>query len=235
MTYKLPILLSIPHGGLEIPSEVAGNVLLNEQQIIKDGDEGAREIYALDDHFEQVFRAIIARAFVDLNRATSDRRPDGVVKTHTCWSEQVYKEPLTDSTIDVLLEKYYFPYHAQLDGVDDSRIRLCVDCHTMAEYGPPIGPDADQMRPHVCLGDSNGKSLPAGWIEKLQGCFKKFFGDSVTVNEPFSGGYITRSHSNSRPWLQLELSRGAFMSDEQKRINVFNALNCFCKSMAWTQ
>ena len=41
----LPFLLSVPHAGLTIPSEVEDICLLNQQDIIEDGDSGAAEIY----------------------------------------------------------------------------------------------------------------------------------------------------------------------------------------------
>ena len=231
MITKLPILLSVPHAGLAIPPELETHNLLTTEQIAKDGDVGAAEIYALDEQFTKVIRANVARAFVDLNRADDDRRMDGVIKTHTCWKEPIYSEPLPDSLCRNLLDKYYYPYQQSLDDIEDDSIILCVDCHTMAEFGPPVGPDIGQPRPHVCLGDANGQTLPSGWIEKLAKCFREFFGDSVTINQPFSGGYITRTHGKNRPWLQLELSRGGLMSNEEKRDNVFRSLNCFCSNV----
>ena len=229
MTDKLPILLSIPHSGPNIPPELEHLNLLTADQIIKDGDVGGDEIYALDEHFAKVIRADVARAFVDLNRSEDDRRMDGVVKTHTCWEEPVYQQALSEELSKQLLDKYYHPYHQRLNQINDNEIKLCVDCHTMAEFGPPVGPDAGQARPHVCLGDNKGQTLPDGWIQILAECFVEYFGESVTVNQPFSGGYITRTHGLSRPWLQLELSRGNFMSNEQKRIGVLNSLKRFAK------
>lgn len=229
MKSKLPILLSVPHAGLQVPPEAEQFCILTLEQIIKDGDEGASEIYALEDHVHEYVSTEIARAIIDLNRAEEDRRLDGVVKTHTIWNEPIFRQPLPKDVIERLLELYYRPYHEQIHRVDDTVIRLCVDCHTMAATGPPIGPDTGQQRPHVCLGDLNGESLPEGWMNSLAECFCESFGDSVTANEPFSGGYITRHHGQNRPWVQLELSRSEFMSNEDKRIGVLTALNCFCE------
>lgn len=226
---KLPILVSVPHAGLLIPPEAQPFCILTPEQIAKDGDEGAAEIYALRNDVETFVTSDVARAIIDLNRAEDDRRIDGVVKTHTIWNEPIFNTDLPGSLIESLIRRYHRPYHEQLDRVDDEQIRLCVDCHTMAAVGPPIGPDTGEPRPHVCLGDVNGTSLPDGWMSALEESFRECFGDSVTRNKPFCGGYITRRHSASRPWVQIELSRSNFASRHHKREMVLNSLRGFCR------
>ena len=56
---------------------------------------------------------------------------------------------------------------------------------------------------------------------------EQFDGD-VTVNRPFSGGYITRTHGKRNPWVQLELSRDETIPREEKRRRVLSALTRFC-------
>ncbi len=228
----LPILISIPHAGLHIPPEAAVFCCLTESEIIADSDEGAAEIYDLADHVTECATTDVARAIVDLNRADDDRRPDGVVKTVTIWNVPVYREPLPDDVVTQLLERYYFPYHHQLENRTNSAIKLCVDCHTMAAVAPPIGPNPGVKRPAICLGDLGGRSLPANWINTLERLFRDEFVDfDVTVNIPFSGGYITQRHSQQRPWFQLEISREPFLSNDEKRAGVLRVLNQFCNEM----
>lgn len=226
---KLPILVSVPHAGLNVPPEVESYCTLTESDIIADSDEGAAEIYDLADHVESFITTDVARAFVDLNRAPDDIRTDGVVKTHTIWEVPIYNQPLPKDSIAQLLDRYYHSYHERLQNVTDDTIKLCVDCHTMAATGPPIGPDTGTERPAVCLGDANGTSLPKGWIEILAQAFRDQFKDfEVTINKPFSGGYITRRHRQDRPWLQVELSRAPFLPNDVKRVRVLASLEEFC-------
>ena len=39
-----------------------------------------------------------------------------------------------------------------------------------------------------------------------------------SINHPFKGGYIIRSHAMKIPWIQIELSREDFFSLEEKSI-----------------
>ena len=225
---KLPLLISVPHAGLEIPPEVEANNLLPLNEIVRDGDEGAVGIYGpLKSHVRHFITTNIARAFVDLNRAEDDIRKDGIVKTHTCWDVPIYKQELTHDVIHQLITHYHRPYHAQLIALANQQVVLAIDCHTMAEYGPPVGPDVGVKRPMVCLGNVLGKSCPDEWLEQMANCFEQQFGGDVAINEPFSGGYITQTHSREMPWIQLELSRSSSYSENEKSVRVLKALQCW--------
>ncbi len=225
---KLPLLISVPHAGLTIPPEVEPFNLLTSDQIIADGDEGAREIYAIEELVSEFVTTDIARAFIDMNRKENDFSVDGVVKTHTCWNVHVYKSPLPPAVINQLLDRYYFPYHTQLTKLAGKDIMLAIDCHTMASSGPPVGPDAKSARPMVCLSNADG-TCPEEWFYLLADCLSEAFGCEVSLNKPFKGGYITRHHSREIPWLQLELSRDPSLSIEYKKNAVISALREWCK------
>ncbi|MBN2326225.1 MAG: N-formylglutamate amidohydrolase [Candidatus Omnitrophica bacterium] len=227
---KLPFLLSNPHAGLRIPPEVQSCCILSQKDIVEDGDEGAGEIYDLASYVQECISADIARAIVDLNRSRDDFRPDGVVKTQTCWKVPVYSTYPSKLIIERLLKQYYDPYHQRLRELAGS-VRMGVDCHTMAAQAPPIEADHGQERPWVCLSDLNGNSLPRGWMDILHDCFSRQFEGRVRVNHPFQGGYITRSHHHEMPWLQLELTRAPIFSPEQKRSRVLASLQNFWETL----
>jgi len=231
MTARLPILLSVPHAGHRVPDEVAKLCRLTSKQIAADGDEQAADIYDLREHVAEFVTTDVARAFVDLNRAVDDRGRDGIVKTHTCWNEPVYDQPLPEPTVEQLLERYYHPYHRRLAALAQPPIRLCVDGHTMAAFGPPIGPDTGAPRPPVCLGDVHGQTLPAGWMPQLAACFTEALDVEVAVNRPFAGGLITRRHGAHFPWVQVELSRGDFLPVDEKRARLIEAFARFCATL----
>lgn len=219
----LPLLLSVPHAGLQIPPEVSDICLLDQNAIIRDGDEGAAEIYLpLENRVEALMTTDVARAIVDMNRAEDDRRKDGVVKTHTCWDVPIYREPLTEILTETLLARYHRPYHQDLDRLAENVI-AGIDCHTMAATGPPVSPDPGIERPAVCLSNAYG-TCPHWWIVSLAEIMGKKMKASVAINTPFKGGYIIRRHARKIPWFQVELSRSPFLSDIEKGALVFESL-----------
>ena len=230
---KLPLLISVPHGGLETPDEIRSKVKLTHAEVIEDGDEGAAEIYwPLEDHVRAFAKTHIARAFVDLNRKEGDFSKDGVVKTHTCFDKVVYKEALTDAEIETLMARYHRPYHAELiEKAKAPGVRFGVDCHTMAAVGPPISPDRGRERPRVCLGNASGASFTEDMSQTLQSCFESAFGSDVdvTLNQPFSGGHITRLAPGGIPWVQIELSREPWAPFPEKTKCILAALRAFCE------
>ncbi|MEJ2620166.1 MAG: N-formylglutamate amidohydrolase [Candidatus Thiodiazotropha sp.] len=223
---KLPILISLPHAGLSVPESFRSNCLLSRQQIIEDGDEFALQIYTpLQDKVAAFVTTNIARAVLDMNRQEDDLRKDGVIKTHTCWDIPIWRSPLDEKMRRQLLEQYHRPYHRQLTELSKrSNLILAVDCHTMNAHGPPVGPDPGVERPQVCLGNADGQSCSFEWMEILKSTFQVGFPGEVSINQPFSGGYITRYHGDEMPWVQLELSRGDFATPAEKYSMVYTAL-----------
>lgn len=203
---RWPLLLSVPHMGSECPPELASYNRLTPEQIIQDGDQFAVQLYApLKDKVEKYIAAQMARAFVDLNRREDDFSLDGVIKTHTCFNEVIYHRPLPPELIQQLLRCYYQPYHRALTQASQLPVRLAIDCHTMLDRAPVIGSDAGKKRPDICI-SPGGQGCPMGWVKNLKKLFEVYVED-VRINDPFKGGYITVSHGQEMPWLQLEWNR----------------------------
>lgn len=232
----LPLLLSVPHAGLAVPPEVADRCLLTPAQIADDGDGGAAAIYGpLQPAVAAFVTTDVARAVVDCNRAPDDRRADGVVKTHTCWDVPVWREPLPDDTVAALLRDHHAPYHARLRALAAAGdVVLGIDCHTMAATAPPVAPDSGAERPLVCLsnGDPAAPTCSPAWFEALAACLESAFGEPVSRNAPFRGGYIVRSHAGELPWIQLELSRTERLDHNAKRAAILAALTAWS---AWNE
>jgi len=222
---KLPILISVPHAGFEIPSEVEEYNLLTQEEIICDGDEGASEIYAIESHVQAYVTTDIARAFVDVNRSANDRGRDGVVKTHTCWDVPIYMGLLPEDLIEVMIRKYYRPYHEKLT-LFAADVKFGIDCHTMAEIAPPISPDSGQERPLVCLSDADG-AFPTDWLETMKDCLQQSFQVEVSLNRPFKGGHIIQAHASEMPWVQVEISRTDHLDNEEKKKKFLDTIEKF--------
>lgn len=227
---KLPFVVSVPHAGLRVPPEAAPYCKLTEEEIAADGDVQAAEVYDISGFVAGYATSDIARAIVDLNRAENDRRKDGVVKTHTCWDVPVYDPTPPEDVFERLIERYHRPFHrrlTELAGAAD--FVLALDCHTMAAEGPPVGPDPGKTRPWVCLSHADG-TCPDAWIEALRDAFQMVLNGPVTINDPFQGGYIIRTHAAEAPWIQIELSRGDFATAARKRERLIQALTLWTET-----
>jgi len=228
---KLPLLVSVPHAGTDVPLEVKDLCLLTDEDIIEDGDKGAIEIYGALEYEATAFKkADVARAIVDLNCSEDDRSRDGVVKTHTIWLQPVYSRRLPNEVIELLIDRYWRPYHASLSKLAGCGGALGVDCHTMVDVSPSIDPEPGTLRPAVCISNADG-TCPDEWLMGLASAFEGSFGAEVKINKPFTGGYIIRSHARELPWVQIEISRGSFMSDEEKAKCLIKALSEWCKKV----
>ena len=229
---RLPFLISVPHAGLEVPLEVEQFNLLSPAQIARDGDEQAAEIYLpLQDRVGALVTTGVARAFVDANRPPDDRGRDGVVKTHTTWDEPIYREPLAEHLVDELLRRYWRPYHDRLADLAGTDLLLGIDCHTMAAAAPPIAPRPGVPRPAICLSDA-GRTCPGHLFRLLADILRSTFGHKVSINDPFRGGHIIRSHAREMPWVQLELSRSDFLPVAKKCESVLASLERFSREVA---
>jgi formiminoglutamase len=219
----LPVLLSIPHGGTQVPEELADRVCITPQDLFDDSDPCTAEIYDLGGEVARVVQAEVARAFVDLNRAPDDRPPkdpDGVVKSATCFNRPIYRpgsEP-DDALTELLIQRYHTPYHTRLEeAAADPAVKLALDCHSMVATAPPIGRDAGRPRPLFCLSNRDGATAPAALLEALATALAAAFEvsrDEIGLNDPFKGGYITRRHgAGALPWIQVELNRSLYLAE----------------------
>ena len=109
---KFPVLISIPHGGRQIPPEISDRVCITPKDQFEDGDALTQDIYGIKNEVLAFVEGNIARAFVDLNRDVNDRpprNPDGVVKSMTCLGKPIYHsgQELDEDLTKVLLKKYY--------------------------------------------------------------------------------------------------------------------------------
>ncbi len=220
-----PVLISIPHGGTRIPDQLAHAVAASDRDLFMDSDAFTIDIYSLGPQVMAEVWTDIYRAFIDLNRAPRQlppQWPDGVIKSVTCYGKPVYRqgiEPWTTDTLS-LLSQYYYPYHRRMGQLlKTPGLRLALDCHSMAAQAPLIAPDHDTSRPRpmICLGNAGGRSCPPRLLARLARCFTAAFqlpADQVSINYPFSGGYITRTYGKRHlPWVQVEMNRALYLTE----------------------
>jgi formiminoglutamase len=167
---------------------------------------------------------------VDLNRPPlplPPRDPDGIIKFRTIDGGEVFRPGLAPDMwlIHRLLMEHYFPYHQRIDElIDRNPVRIAFDCHSMLPLGSKEQKDAGKTRPLICLGnngDRRGRARKGSittcseeWITTLADLFREAFssGDTVTINDPFPGGFIGNAHfwRKGIPWIQIEVNRALY-------------------------
>ncbi|HNX17263.1 MAG TPA: N-formylglutamate amidohydrolase [Methanoregula sp.] len=227
---KYPFLISIPHGGVEVPAEITGRLALSENEILWYCDPATRVLYDFGQSVEAKIDTPVSRMVIDLNRPPlplPPKDPDGIIKVKTVDGRSVYIPgqfpdlPL----IQKLMMKWYFPYHQRIDElIDKHPVGIAFDCHSMLPCGSAEQIDAGQPRPLICLGnngDENGQAkpgtittCPADWIVCLAAEFRKEFdgAGAVALNTPFAGGFISNAHfwRKGTPWIQIEVNRALY-------------------------
>jgi N-formylglutamate amidohydrolase len=184
-------------------------IALTHREIAESSDFGAREI------FTQLPVSIAlwarwSRLVVDLNRDPLARDPYGVVPECDYHNRRIYRENRlpSEDEVDRRLHKYYWPYHHRLrEAMQSTEIKILFDCHSLAKIGPPAAPDSLRWRKDIVLGnggDHRGEidpsrgtiTCPAETLHMASEAFQRS-GFSVSINQPYSGGYITTHYGNT--------------------------------------
>ncbi|MBX7236955.1 MAG: N-formylglutamate amidohydrolase [Caldilineales bacterium] len=236
----LPIAILLPHAGLEIPPEVAGRLAIGEREVFHEADIYTEAIYDFRDRVRQWLAFPYARAIVDVNRSNGHHhtRPgDGIVKRKTSYGAKVYQPGAEPGAAleDRMIDRYWRPWHQQLAALAvDQEIKLVIDCHSMAAFGPGHYDDPDAIRPRACvanLGDGEGRAVghrhltaPPALARALAGHLGDRLADlpalapagpAAALNRPFAGGWDIWAHGGKRqPWLMIEISRGLYVGPQ---------------------
>jgi N-formylglutamate amidohydrolase len=225
-----PFLISIPHGGTDVPEDLRPRLLLSDEDLRYYCDPLTRVIFGYSGRTAAYIDTPISRMVVDLNRPPLPlplHDPDGIIKTTTIDGRDVWRPgQVPDITLaHRLLMDHYFPYHQRIDElIDQNPVRIAFDCHSMLPYGSENQKDARKSRPLICLGNNGDRrgrarrgsiaTCSGEWIATLAGVFREKFElkDEVAINNPFSGGFISNAHfwHKGIPWVQIEINRALY-------------------------
>jgi N-formylglutamate deformylase len=228
-----PFLISVPHGGIEVPEPVRPLLDLTDEELRFYSDPCTRVIFGYRDRVAAYIDTSVSRMVVDLNRPPLPLPlydPDGIIKTRTIDGREVYRPGLVPDMhlIHSLLLTHYFPFHQQIDElIDRHPVRIAFDCHSMLPHGSRHQKDAGSARPFICLGnngDRRGRARKGSiatcseeWITTLAEVFREEYSlkREVAINNPFSGGFISNAHywHKGIPWIQIEINRALYEPD----------------------
>jgi len=226
----LPLLISIPHAGTEVPEEIARR-LSDTARAVPDTDWHVEKLYAFAATMgASVLKANYSRYVVDLNRGVDGgllypgQRETGLCPLTTFDDTPLYSpgdEP-TAEEIANRVERYWKPYHEKLAATltalrEQHGYALLWDAHSIRAEVPVL---FEGQLPDFNLGTGGGTSCPADIAAELLAAAQRAEGFSAVLNGRFKGGFITRHYGRPEEGIiavQLELSQRAYMEESQPR------------------
>lgn len=229
---RVPILLSIPHCGVEFPEELKDEYKPDLRQAPDDTDWFVHKLYDFAPAMGiTIIHAVYSRWVIDVNR-DPESKPlynDGRIITPLCPTTDFFGNPIymderkavDAEEVSRRTEKYYVPYHTRVkelitDIKNEFGKVLLWECHSIRQFVPTI---YKERFPDLILGDADGSSASSGIsstaLQTLKGGRYQ-----VSYNHPFKGGYITRQFcdpKNNEHALQLEMTKVNYMDDSEKQ------------------
>jgi N-formylglutamate deformylase len=223
---SLPLLVSMPHAGTDIPDDVAAR-LMPCAAARADTDWHLPELYGfLDELGASRLSARWSRYLIDLNRPPENTNlypgqdTTGLCPVDTFGRERLYREGMEPDEAEVKrrLEQYWRPYHEQLRAELDRLLAehgrvVLWDAHSIASKVPRF---FDGRLPDLNFGTADGKSCS----QQLEGAMIKLVDSqdqfSFVFNGRFKGGHITRFYGNPAGGvhaIQLEMAQCLYMDE----------------------
>jgi N-formylglutamate deformylase len=239
---EVPLLLTIPHSGEQVPAEAPWLHDLPKETFLRDIDRFVDELYlpAIRELKVPTILTRVHRYAADLNRYPNDIDSDSVIGapnpsgtfTHgfhwvkSTQSEPVMKKPIDPSTHDSIVREHHDRFHSliatTIQGIrrnfGNSQPIFHFDLHSMPSRGTGAHADQGRTRAEVVLSDFEGKSCSPLFLKWTLAAFKKEDFE-VAVNWPYKGGRITQRYGKpdqGHHTLQIELNRSLYL-DEQTR------------------
>lgn len=228
----VPIVLSIPHCGVEFPDEITGAYKPDMIQAPDDTDWFVHRLYDFAPAMGiTIMHAVYSRWVIDLNRDPQSKPlyTDGRIITPLCPTTDFFGTPIYNderkeveaSEVKRRTDAYYVPYHKKLRELlvnvkQEFGTVLLWECHSIRQFVPTIN---KEKFPDLILGDADGTAASA---EISQTALQTLRSGTYEVNHnhPFKGGYITRQFcnpANKEYALQLEMAKVNYMDDSEKQ------------------
>ena len=233
---ELPFILSLPHCSDTVPDDFRPRLALDAEKVGQCQDHGTAEVFgALP--AKAVVRAQVSRLVSDLNRREDDLGPRGVVASRDYCRRDIFRpgQKPDASHIRKLIASYHRPFHDRLlEAMRENRFLGLIDCHSLDGKGPSGAPDRGQKRADLTLGNNGGPegsprddrpegvSCPPDKFLLIAEAFERQ-GFSVSLNQPYSGGFITRHYgpallAEGKFAIQIEMNKDLIWDPGEWRI-----------------
>jgi formiminoglutamase len=220
----VPLVLSVPHAGTELP-ELEPR-LVSPWLARRDADWWVDELYDFGRSLgATVIRTALSRTVIDVNRDPSGASLyPGQATTELCPTTTFDGEPLyrdgaapDANEITARRKRYFRPYHDAL-AAEIARLRaehaivVVYDCHSIRSRIPRL---FDGELPNFNIGTNSGRSCaPALADAVVAECAATTL--SHVLNGRFKGGYITRHYGRPESGVhavQMELACRGYMRE----------------------
>ena len=222
----LPLLVSVPHSGRELPPALASRVVPRALEV-EDTDWHVEKLY---DFVKELGASFLVPQFsryvVDLNRPPEDLPMyAGANNTTICPTTFFNGDPLylpdqipDQSEIDKRINNYWKPYHHTI-AAELTRLRdlygyaILFDGHSIRGEVPWL---FEGRLPDLNLGTVNGLSCASAVRERCVDVLKLQTQFSHVTDGRFKGGYITRHYGRpDQGWhaVQMEMTWSSYLGE----------------------
>lgn len=236
----IPLVFDSPHSSRHCPPDMLA--IAPEAALMSGWDAYVDELWSGATQFGATLLAAgVHRTYIDFNRARSDIDPElldqawpepvqvsekskagmGLIRRYALPGVPVYDRKLGIAEVQHRIERYYDPYHAELQQrIESAHARFGqswhIDCHSMKSVGNAMNIDNGARRPDFVLGDRNGSAADPAftqWVaQQLQAQ-----GYVVKINDPYRGAELVRAYSDpqhGRHSIQIEINRALYMNEQ---------------------
>jgi N-formylglutamate deformylase len=229
-----PLVLSIPHEGLDIPAEIETG-LVSRWLGRKDADWWVDRLYDFAVTLDAtLIRTAISRTVIDVNRDPSGaslypgQTTTELCPTTTFDGEPLYRDGAEPGTREIERRRglWFDPYHhaisAELKRLRGVHERVVLyDCHSIRSS---IARLFEGILPHFNIGTNAGASCAPELTALVEAaCDATAF--SRVTNGRFRGGFITRHHGKPRAGvhaIQMELACRSYLPEPIGRVDETN-------------
>jgi N-formylglutamate amidohydrolase len=223
-----PVVLSVPHAGRDYPLALRAALRVPLEALVVLEDRHVDAVARAARGGETLLIQRPARAWIDLNRAESERDPRidegasasgrpidsaklrsglGLVPRRGGRAGDLWRRRLTDAEVVARIRADHRPYHAALaQALAAARrrfgIAVLLDVHSM----PPGHAD-------IVFGDRFGRAAAARFVHRIE-AEAEAAGFAHALNTPYSGGHILDRHGDPARGIhaiQIEWSRALYL------------------------
>ncbi|TPG38001.1 N-formylglutamate amidohydrolase [Sphingomonas koreensis] len=228
-----PVVLSVPHAGRDYPLALRAALRVPLEALVALEDRHVDRLAHAARGSETILVQRPARAWIDLNRAESERDPRidegaarsaqpqpsaklrsglGLVPRRVGRAGDLWRRRLSDAEVTARIVADHRPYHAALGRVLASArqrfgVAILLDVHSM----PSLGPGGAG----IVFGDRFGRAAAARFVHRLEG-EAEAAGIGHALNSPYSGGHILDRHADPRSGVhavQIEWDRALYLDE----------------------